>query len=222
MDRIQILKQTELFQSLTPTELTDLARACQVKNLNKGEVLFSAGEAVQGLYVIALGVLRAFRENMEGREQVIHIEKAVTTIAEVAVFDDQPYPSTVVAEEKSIVLLIAQDDVKRLCQTHPSIALAALKLLASRLRKTAALVESIALKAVDQRLALFLIQEMKHQQSKKIVLPVTSKLATQLGTVREVLSRALSKLEKQGLIRLKKNHEVEILQAIELSEISKA
>src|ERR1051325_6729833 len=115
MDKISALKKTELFGSLSKVELKSLSEVCVERKLSKDQVLFSAGGESKGLFVIARGSLRAIRENSEGREQVIHIEKAGTTIAEVPVFDDRPYPSTVVAEEDTEVLFISKSDVKRLC-----------------------------------------------------------------------------------------------------------
>ncbi len=211
MDKVETLKKTELFGSLAEAELQALAQACVVQKLKEGEMLFSAGDASKGLFVIAQGVFRAYRENIEGREQIIHTEKAVTTIAEVAVFDGKPYPSTVVAAEDGEVFFIPSGDVKRLCMSHPTIALAALKLLAKRVRKTAALAESLSLKEVDQRLAAYLLQEFKSRgvlkkNKTKLQLPIFSIIAARVGSVREVVSRAFSKLEKKKLISVDKKH----------------
>ena len=118
-----------------------------------------AGEEARGLYVIAEGAVRAFRESIDGREQVIHVERAGATIAEVPMFDDGAYPSTVAAEEDSVILFIDKRDVRNLCLSHPNIALAALKLLAARLRRCAELVEALSLHEVDQRLARLLLDE---------------------------------------------------------------
>jgi CRP-like cAMP-binding protein len=211
MNKIDALKKTEFFGPLSSKELKALAGVCVERKLKKDQVLFSAGEESQGLFVIAKGSLRAMRGNTQGREQVIHIEKAGTTIAEIPVFDDRPYPSTVVAEEDSEVLFISKADVNRLFLQHPAIALSALKLLAARLRKTAALVESLSLKEVDQRLAAYLLQEFTEKRLKKLKLPTNPVIATRLGSVREVVSRAFSKLEAKGLIAIDSNRNAELL-----------
>lgn len=211
MNKIDALKKTELFGPLSEDEIKALADAGVVHPLKKGETLFNAGEEAKGLYAIVKGSLKAVRENTEGREQIIHVERAGTTIAEVPVFDDKPYPSTVVAEEDSEVLFISKEDVKRLCLKHPAIALSALKLLAARLRKTAALAESLSLKEVDQRLAAFLLREFKEKRLKKMKLPTNSVLAARLGSVREVVSRAFAKLENEGLIKVDEHRNAEVL-----------
>jgi len=213
MNKIEALKKTEMFGNLAPKELNGVAEICLEYRLKKGEILFTAGEEPRGLYVIVAGSLRAFRANEDGREQTIHVEKAGTTIAEVPVFDDKPYPSTVTAEEPSEVLFISKADIKKLCLKYPTIALSALKLLAARLRKTAALVESLSLREVDQRLAAYLMAEFKEKKIKKITVPPHAILASRLGSVREVVSRSFAKLEQEGLITLDKKHTVVLLNA---------
>src|SRR5665213_134518 len=98
MNKIEALKKTEIFGHLTVKELGVVAQTCVERRLKKKEILFNAGDESRGLYVIVVGSLRAFRSNPEGREQIIHVEKAGTTIAEFPVFDDKPYPSTVFAK----------------------------------------------------------------------------------------------------------------------------
>src|SRR5262245_4056611 len=98
LDKIVALKRTALFQDLDDRALQSLAERCVPRSFRKDEVLFIAGEKARGLYVIVQGSVRAFRESTDGREQVIHVERAGATIAEVPVFDDGNYPSTVAAE----------------------------------------------------------------------------------------------------------------------------
>ena len=98
VDKTAIFKQTELFRDLEDDVLQILARRAIEKRLERNEILFLEGEDAAGLFVIAEGSVRAFRTSPDGREQVIHVERAVTTIAEIPVFDKGKYPSTVAAE----------------------------------------------------------------------------------------------------------------------------
>ena len=197
-----------MFSSLEDTDLRALAeRAIELK-LGRGEILFIEGDEASGLYCIVEGSVRAFRESLEGREQVIHVETAGATIAEVPVFDEGNYPSTVAGDEDSVLLFIDKRDVRRLCLEHPQIAVAALKLLAGRLRKCAALVEDLSLHEVDQRLAKFLSGEARARGARTgagivLEMPLTNQqVAARIGSVREVVSRALARLQKNGLIRV--------------------
>jgi CRP-like cAMP-binding protein len=205
-DKILALKRTVLFAELEDSEITLLAERAVEQRLERGRILFTAGEKARGLYVIVEGALRAFRESVDGREQVIHVERAGATIAEVPMFDDGTYPSTVAAEENSIILFIDKQDVRSLCLSHPKIALAALKLLASRLRRCAELVEALSLHEVDQRLARLLLEEGRSRGTradKKVVFELAltnQQIAARIGTVREVVSRALSRLQQNELV----------------------
>lgn len=203
-----ILKQTQLFRSLDDDVLKVLASRATERHLARGEMLFLAGEEATGLYVIAEGSVRAFRSGIDGREQVIHVERAVTTIAEVPVFDDGTYPSSVAAEEPTRVYFIGKRDIRDACLQHPELALAATKLLAARLRRCAELVESLSLREVGQRVGKLLLDEalrrgVKSKKGTAFDLTLThNQLAARIGTVREVVTRALTRLQDQGMILL--------------------
>lgn len=124
-ERIEALRGTQLFGNAPAESLKLLASHAIERHLQQGEILFVGGETARGLYVAVSGALRAFRESEEGWEQTIHVERAGATFAEVPVFDNGPYPSTVMAEEESVVLFLAKEDVRRFLLQNPEAALAA-------------------------------------------------------------------------------------------------
>lgn len=205
-NKFAIFKQTELFRDLDDPVVEALAKYSTIRRLDKNGILFVAGEPAKGLYVIASGSVRAFRMASDGREQVIHIERAVTTIAEVAVFDDGNYPSTVAADEPSTVYFLSKRDVLNTAIEHPQLALSAVKLIASRLRRCAELVETLSLREVGQRLAALLLAEaldsgVETNRGTRIKLHHThNQLASRIGTVREVVTRTMFRPLEQGLI----------------------
>lgn len=158
-ERIEALRSTQLFGDASAEALKLLASRAIERHLHQGEILFVGGETARGLYVAVSGALRAFRESEEGREQTIHVERAGATFAEVPVFDNGAYPSTVMAEEDSVVLFLAKEDVRRVLLQNPEAAVAALKVLAGRLRKVTSLLEQLSLQDVTQRLAAMLVDE---------------------------------------------------------------
>jgi CRP/FNR family transcriptional regulator len=189
-------------------DLKELSGLARERKLGTGEMLFLAGEKAAGLYVIASGVIRAFRVNSQGREQTIHTERAGATLAEVPVFDDGTYPATAVAEESSTVLFLDKTDVRQFMLRHPALALTALKLMSKRLRAHADLVDSLALQQVGQRLARVLLLESRARGVRtasgvELALALSNgELARRVGSVREVVSRTLSKLEREGLFTI--------------------
>ncbi len=212
MDKIAALKRSKLFESLEDSTLRVLAQRAVERNFRKDEVLFVAGEEARGLYVIVEGAVRAYRVSLDGREQVIHVERAGATIAELPVFDDGTYPSTAAAEEDTTVLFIDKQDVRRLCLEHPQIPLAALKVLATRLRRCAELVEALSLREVGQRLARFLLTEAHRNGTRTDngtwmnLTQTNQQIAARIGSVREVVSRAFTRLQHEGLIVVDGRH----------------
>jgi len=206
LDKLDALRRTTLFRGLAPRELNAVAERAVGRRVRAGECLFYEGEQAQGLFVVVEGAIRAFRESGEGREQVIHVERAGATIGEVPVFDNGKYPSTAAADEDSVVLFIDKQDVRRLCLEHPNIAVSFLEILATRLRRTAGLIETLSLHEVDQRLARLLLSEAKVRGTRTdegivFELALTNQqIAARIGTVREVVSRALGRLQSNDLI----------------------
>ncbi len=207
-NKIAALRRTALFGGLEEAALRALAEHAIERHLKRGEVLFVLGEEARGLYVIVEGAVRAFRSNPEGREQTLHVERSGATIAEVPVFDDGAYPATAAAEEDSLLLFISKRDVRELCFEHPQIALAALKLLAGKLRRHADLVETLSLREAGQRLARLLLAEARARSTHDgtslcVDLQLSNgQIAARIGSVREVVSRALTRLQQNNLILL--------------------
>ena len=215
MNPIDALRQTELFRDLDEHLLVALAARSHQRDLARGEVLFMMGDIAQGLYVIVSGALRAYRTATDGREQIIHTERAGSTIGELPLFDGGPYPSTVAADEDSVVLFLDKDSVRHLFFAHPEIAVTALRVLSQRLRKCAELVERLSLRAVGQRLAQWLLDEANTRGQRsgdalELSLPLSrEQIAARIGSVREVVSRAISRLDQEGLIHIE-GHRIRI------------
>lgn len=224
-DRVEALRATRIFGNASAEALNWLAGCAVERRLRAGEILFLSGDPARGLFVAVSGSLRAFRESEEGREQTMHVERSGATFAEVPVFDDGPYPSTVIAEEESQVLFLKKEDVRRFLLQNPESALAALGLLATRLRKIALLLEQLSLQNVAQRLAAMLVEEAadrgKLEDGGSFSLPDShQKIAARLGSVREVITRILHRFVHERLIEIR-GHRIVILNAAGLQAKAK-
>lgn len=221
--RLEVLGKSQLFENLPAEALTELASGAVVRRLKQGEILFSANDPSDGLYIVLSGVVRAFRVNLEGREQTFHIEQVGGVLADVAVFDGGPFPSTAIAEEDSEVLFLDREDIRRFMLRHPEAAVKALGIMGKKLRMVASMVEQLALKDFNQRLSKFLLDEATHQTPKLtdgtfISLPLShSQIAARLGSVREVVTRGLHKLTQQKVIQVR-GRSVEILSVRKLRD----
>ncbi|MFZ0430776.1 MAG: Crp/Fnr family transcriptional regulator [Acidobacteriota bacterium] len=215
LERLTVLSSTRLFGDGEPKDLLELASVASERRLAGGAYLFSAGDPSRGLFVVVTGRTRAVRHGIDGREQIIHEDGPGSTFPEVAVFDDGPYPSSVVAVEDSLLLFIPKQEVRAFCLRHPGTALRALRILSGRLRRATGMVEDLSLRDVSQRLAEYVLGEARKQAGAgrpQVVELVHSnqEIGDLIGTVREVVSRSFAKLQRRGWIR-KQGHCVEIL-----------
>ena len=202
------LGAASLFSNLSPEELRLLAAHAVRKRYGQGELLFSEGESCKGLHIIAGGKLRIFKSSASGREQMLAVEGPGGSVAELPVFDGGPYPASVSAVEDSQILFISRSDFRSFCLAHPEVALKMLAVVGARLRRLVGIIEELSFTTVRQRLASVLVRlaqtEGKRNGNRvEIQLPGTHQdLANQLGTVRELVSRNLMRLQAEGLIQV--------------------
>jgi CRP/FNR family transcriptional regulator len=208
IDLAAVLEKTPLFSSLSPFELQQLAARTLRKLFRSGEMLFSEGEPCQGLHIIARGKVRIFKTSVSGREQVLAVNVAGESVAELPVFDGGPYPASVVAIEDTEVAFISRRDFQAYCMEHPEVSLKVLSVVGSRLRRLVGIIEELSFTTIRQRLISVLTklaQTTGKQTARGIEfqLPAThQELANQLGTVRELISRNLMRLQAEGLLEV--------------------
>jgi CRP-like cAMP-binding protein len=108
--------------------------------------------------------------------------------------------ATVQATDTVTLYAVSKDDLHRLVSEHPPLALALLRDFADRLDHLTDLVEDLSLRTVRGRLARLLLEEADAGEVARRW--TQTEIATQLGTVREMISRTLRALDDAGLIRV--------------------
>ncbi len=196
------LKSLPYFTALGAEEIERIEKDILEYPLAKGEVLFLEGEPCRGLYIVRSGQIRIFKSSLEGREQVLLIAKPGDTFNDVPVFDGGPNPASASALEPSTVLIIPKAKLLSLMADSP-VALSILKVFAMRLRHLTVLVEDLSFRHVVSRLAKTLLELAVTGQEPSPVQRLTQdEMAAMVGTVRDVIGRALKTLEKAGAIKI--------------------
>lgn len=173
-----------------------------------GELLFSEGDPCRGLYIIESGKLRIFKSSPNGREQVLAVEGPGGSVAELPVFDGGPYPASASTVEDSQILFVSRPDLRSFCLQHPEVALKMLAVVGARLRRLVGIIEELSFTTVRQRLVAALVrlaQATGKQTDRGIEFELAGthqEMAHQLGTVRELVSRNLMRLQAEGLLEV--------------------
>jgi CRP/FNR family transcriptional regulator len=197
------IARVPLFQGLSGGEIELLAERTVEKSYRAGEMLFGEGEPCQGLFLILEGSVKIFKTSPSGREITLAVETAPSSVAEVPLFDGGPYPASVAALEEVTAGFIHTKDFQQVCRQYPEVALKMLAGAGRRLRQLVALIEGVTFGSVRQRLAALLLDFSQEAGGEPFPLPAThQELASRLGTVREVVSRNLSRFQVEGLIRI--------------------
>jgi CRP/FNR family transcriptional regulator len=195
-----------LFSNLSQPELQMLAARSVRKLFSTGELLFSEGEPCNGLHIIARGKVRLFKTSVNGREQVLSVNVSGESVAEIPVFDGGPYPASAVALEETEIVFISRRDFSAYCLEHPEVALKVLTVVGARLRNLVGIIEELSFTTIRQRLISVLLKLAESEGKKtargiEFQLPAShQQLANQLGTVRELISRNLMRLQAEGLL----------------------
>jgi CRP-like cAMP-binding protein len=205
---LDTLKRVRLFADLSETELKFLAERAVPRHYAPGELIFSEGQACAGLYVVEGGQVRIFKSSPSGREQVLAVDGPGSSVAELPVFDGGNYPASAAAAGDATLLFISKQDFHSLCLVHPKVALKVLRVVGRRLRGLVGIIEELSFTTVRSRLISMLLRLAREQKQAgkgplEITLPASNQeLAARVGTVRELVSRNLSRLQAEGLIRM--------------------
>ena len=204
----QILTRVPIFSGLSEAELAFLTQRVVAKKFSSGESVFSEGQPCTGLYVVESGHVRIFKSSPGGREQVLAIEGPGSSVAELPVFDGGNYPASVTAVDDATLLFVSKQDFQSLCLAHPQVSLKVLRVVGARLRKLVGIIEELSFTTVRHRLAAFLVRLAKTSGKEspggiEITLPANNQeLASQIGTVRELISRNLSRFQAEGMLKV--------------------
>ena len=199
--RIAWLRTRPYFAVLSDDDLTFIAERIIVRDYHKGEQIFAEGEPCQGLYIVHTGQARVYKLSAEGREQVLRIFNAGQSFNEVAVFDGGANPAHADAVTPVVLWIIPRDLIFELVRARSEMASAIIQNLGAQLRHLVSLVEDLSLRNVSARLARLLLDVAAGGPNTPKL--TQQEMASRLGTVREMVARALKQLEARGLIEMR-------------------
>ncbi len=177
----------------------------------RGTVLHNGSADCVGLFIISAGQLRAFVLSEEGKEVTLYrlFERDLCLFSASCVMSSIQFDITIEAEKDSEFWVIPPDVYKQLMERSLPVANYTNEVMASRFSEVMWLMEQIMWKSFDRRLAAFLLEESRLENSS--VLKIThEKIAAHLGSAREVVTRMLRYFQSEQLVSLNRGT-VEIL-----------
>lgn len=225
-EKAAALRKTELFANVSDAVLGEVASRTITRQLRPGEVLFSEHDKAKALYIVVDGTLRSIRQNQKGREQVLSSEGPGAILGAVPIFSEGNFHSTTIADVTCQVLCIEAEDVLNLCQQHNDLLWVVTRLFAHKVRQYAELIETLALRNVNQRVAQHIYvtcheQGVGQEDTCTVEINMTqAEMASRIGSTREVVCRALAHLESSGLIKMESTRSVTVLSVSALAKFA--
>lgn len=195
-----------IFTTLAPDAQLDVARYATPRRVARGGVLYWQGEEVAQLFVMHQGMAKLVHLRADGQEQVVRTVGPGEVVGEHAFLTGSRPDHTVVALDEMEACVFDHRDLGRLTATHPRIAAQMLRTLSQRLVDAEQRITALAGTDVATRLAGYLMTLPAHHgdEGVAVTLPMTKReVASYLGTTPESFSRALSRLERDGAIKVR-------------------
>lgn len=194
--------------SLNDTELSQLDDIIQRKKpLHKADMLFEAGQSQRCLYAIRTGSFKTFTLTEQGEQQITGFHLP----GDIVGFDGlskQQHPSYAEALETAMVCEIPLSNLETLLDQLPRLRQQMMRLMSEDIRADQQMMLLLNRKTAEQKLATFLSQLAQRYASRgfsasEFRLTMTrSDIGNYLGLTVETISRLLSKLDKEQLIRV--------------------
>lgn len=192
-----------VWDKLTAQQQQRIADVAEFRKVNKGTHIHDSSAECLGLVMVRSGQLRAYILSDEGREITIGrlFEYDVSLLSASCVMPDLQFNVMIEAEKDTEFWSIPACLFKNLMDESIAMANFAQTLLSSNFSELMWLMEQIMWKSFDKRLAQFLLEEAAIEETSELKI-THEKIASHLGTAREVVTRMLRYFQSEGMVKL--------------------
>lgn len=202
----ELLRSSPLYRNLSLEDQRRLAAVSLARIYEKGDVIFSEGDAPDFLVTIASGRVKVLKTIPSGKELILEIFGPGDPVGAVVAYEGRPYPASAVALERSACILVRRSEFFALLEGHPSFVRGFLTGMAQRIVELTRRIPEVAGGRVDTRFAhlfLKLADRMGRPdpRGRFVPLPLSrQELADLAGTTIETCIRLMSRWGKEGIV----------------------
>jgi CRP-like cAMP-binding protein len=204
MDVLKRMRELDLFQGVPVEKLRVLAERSRYRTYKAGELFIGETDPAHAFYVVITGQIKLYKSSPEGKEQTLNLLRPGDPFGMCTAFAIDSFPANAMALEESGVLLIPGPAMEAVAMEEPRLLLNIIGIISDRLRESMALIESLSLKEIPQRLAAFLLHGLKREGEKgtnRLQLTITQReLAKILGATPEALSRVIRRMSNAKIL----------------------
>lgn len=183
---------------LSDEELDRLIPLLTERQFKPRQVIFTAGDPAERVYLILKGRVKIYQVAENGKEIILDVVGKGGVVGDMAIVEDGERTACAQAIDEAMAVSISWEDFSHLLQQSPRLGFAMMELMARRLAGMQRTFMNIVSKPVSARLADTLISR---QEDGVIYLGLThQELAQTIGTSRETVTALLSRFVTLGAI----------------------
>ena len=192
-----------IWNKLTADQQARLRSVTDLQRIKAGTVVHDGSPQCKGMLLIKSGQLRAYLLSDEGREITIcrFFEMDICLFSASCVMPNMMFDVFIEAEKDTELWVIPACLYQNLMEESLPMASYSRDLITNHFSEVMWLMEQIMWRSFDKRLAGFLVEESRIEETD--CLKIThEKIAAHLGTAREVVTRMLRYFQSDGMVKL--------------------
>lgn len=209
--KIESLKKTALFSSLTSQELQQIREEIVIKHFKKNVTIFHEENASEYMYLILEGEVKVTQITDTGKEIILSVHQTGDFFGELSLIDGKTAPATVSATKNSVIAIISRKDFYSILYGQSKVLDNLLRILCGRLRESMKKIQLMNFNNATQRLKMLflMLSESYGEESEegtllKIKL-IHQDIAAMTGLTRETVTRILDRWKRSGEIQILQN-----------------
>ncbi len=195
------LREIPAFHDLPDEQTQSIAAVMVRRQYAPGQIIFMEGEQAGSLWFVFQGRVKIIKQSLNGRIQGLCLMNRGKCFGSCPLFDMKKNPATAQALDEVTLFVLPEESLQQLKTRDAQLVKALLHIYSQRLEHLARVSEVLGSWTVSDRINDCLLTYAKRDSDEPIVELTHEKLAALIGTVREVVTRHLSLLEKEGVVR---------------------
>ena len=184
----------------------DEKKLLEVKSLKKNEILFREDDKCESVSIVVSGEVKISTTSFEGQELIYNILHKNDVFGNNLIFSDEPfYKGDVIATKECTIVIIKRENLIQLLQSNKEFMISYLNTQSNFSKKLNSTIKLLSYTSAEERFRFYLFNNNGKIQYKSV-----SELASILHLQRETLSRLLTKLEKENVIK-RSLHQIDFL-----------
>lgn len=193
----------KFWNDLTSNQKALLNQSISKKYFSKGQAMKSSSKNCSGLFLLESGQVRAYIVSENGKEITLYrlFERDVCIFSASCIMKNISFDIYIETEKDTVAYLIPTPIFDKLSKESMAVQAFANELMASRFSEVMWIMEQALFMTLDKRLAIFLLEQSNIDETDCIEI-THERIANNLGSAREVVSRMLKYFQNEGLVSL--------------------